>query len=51
MQHRFQHRQQMLLADARRAADDLPLRDGVHSIDAIDALLAFPIALVHDVHP
>jgi hypothetical protein len=44
-------REQILLADARCTAHDLPLSDGIHGIDVIDTLFSFPVSLVDGIHP
>jgi hypothetical protein len=49
MQHGFQHGQQELLVDPFHTTHHLPLRDGIHGIDVIHPLGAFPVALVHRV--
>src|ERR1700674_1818024 len=50
MQHRFQHRYQMHLADGFRATHHLPLRYRVYRIEVKNARLAVVLPLMHDVH-
>jgi hypothetical protein len=50
MQHRFQHRLQILFADSRGTAHDLPRGDGIHGIDVADAFLSFPVPLVDGIY-
>src|SRR5580658_9144228 len=49
MQYGLQHGHQELLADLARTAHHLPLRDGIHGIDVVDALGSVPVALMHGV--
>ncbi len=49
LEHLFDHRQQISLADALATAHHLPLRHAIDSVDVIDAFEAIPITLVHAV--
>ena len=47
MEHRFQHRNQIALADGFQAAHHLPLRHCVDRVEVIHAQLAFVLTLMH----
>lgn len=49
-EHELDDGQQVSLANALGAGDDLPLGDDVHRIDVIDALGAIEVALVNGVN-
>ena len=50
MQHRFQHRDQCVLADGFHASHYLPLRHRVYRVDVVHARLAVLLPLMHRIH-